>query len=106
MESQRATGSAAIATSFTFTTGPVWLDEIRLHLSAAGGAANMTITINRGAGAVYDLVIVTQDMTAVVNYHYIPTRPIFLYADDTLDIAWANGSSRTYGLEILHRRAP
>jgi len=72
-------------------------------LSAAGGAGNMTITINRAAGAAYDLVIATQDMTAVVDYHLIPTRPIYLFAGDTLDVAWANAGTKTYGLEIIYR---
>lgn len=104
MQTQRATGAAAITSSFTFTSGPVLLDEVRCHLSAAGGAGNMTITINRAAGAAYDLVIATQDMTAVTDYHLIPSRPIYLFAGDTLDVAWANAGTKTYGLEIFYRR--
>jgi len=104
MLSQRATGSTAVNSTFSFS-GACLIDEIRMHLSAAGGAANMTITIDRDAGAAYDLVIDTEDMTSVVNYHLIPTRPIYLFPDDKLVVAWANANGRTYGLEILYRGA-
>ena len=102
MLTQIATGTSNIASTFSFSSNVI-LDEVRLHLSAAGGANNLTITIDDNDGAVYDLVLVTQDMTSVINYQYLPTRPIHLNADDKLIIAWTNGSSRTYGLKILYR---
>jgi hypothetical protein len=96
----RATGAIAIAS----TLDPVQtfqLEEFRLHLSAAGGAGNLTITLDAIAGAAYDTVLFTQDMTSVVDLHWQPTRPINFSNGDKLVIAWANASTRTYGLEII-----
>ena len=96
----RATGAVAIAS--TLAPGVAWqLESIRVHLSAAGGAGDLTATLDHGAGAPYDVVILTQDMTALTDYVWNMERPMELGADDELDIAWANGSTRTYGLEII-----
>ena len=101
-ETERATGAAAV--SMTVAPGRDWvLEEVRVHLSAAGGAANLTITIDAGAGAAYDYTLATQDMTSVTNYTYQPTRPINLSSGDKILIAWANGSTRTYGIEVKYR---
>jgi hypothetical protein len=62
----------------------------------------MTITINSGAGAAYDALLLSVDMTAVTDYVYQPTRPLVFEKGDTIDIAWANANGRTYGLEVQH----
>ena len=50
----RATGSGAV--SITINPERAWqLDEIRVHLSAAGGAGNLTVTLDANAGAAYDV---------------------------------------------------
>jgi hypothetical protein len=97
---QRATGAAAVA--MTIAPGVAWqLEEIRLHLSAAGGAAeNLTATMDAGAGAVYDTVILTQAMAAVVDLIYKPARPHIFSATDALVIAYANTNTRDYGIEV------
>jgi hypothetical protein len=98
----RATGAAAIAS--TLAPGEYWrLEEIRVHLSAAGGAGNLTAKIDSGAGAAYDVVILTQDMAAVTDLVWTPDRPMDFTDTDELDIAWANASTRTYGLEIVYK---
>ena len=98
----RATGSSAIAT--TVAPGrPFQLEEVRIHLSAAGGAGNLTVTMDAGAGSAYDTVLQTQDMTSVTDYVWKPTRPIVCtHASDEIDIAWANTNSKTYGLTVIH----
>lgn len=94
-----ATGSAAINT--TVTPGvAARLEQLTLHLSAAGGAGNLTVTLDNGTGAAYDAVLLTQDMTSVTDLLWVPQKPILLKATDALVIAWANASSRTYGLEV------
>lgn len=94
-----ATGAVAIAS--TLVPGIAWqLESIRVHLSAAGGAGDLTATINHHAGSAFDIVILTQDMTSVVDLVWQPDRPMEYSKKDQLVIAWANGSSRTYGLEI------
>ena len=96
----RDTGAAAIAS--TLAPGVAWqLESIRVHLSAAGGAGNLTATIDHGTAAVYDVVILTQDMTAVTDLVWAPDRPMEFLAGDELDIAWANAGTVTYGLEIV-----
>jgi len=101
-QSAKATGAAAIAT--TLAPGVPWqLEEIRVHLSAAGAANDLTATIDHGTAAAYDIVILTQDMTTVVDLVWSPDRPMEFAEDDELDIAWTNGSSRTYGLEIIFK---
>jgi hypothetical protein len=98
---QVATGSGNIAT--TVAPAVPWvLLEVRLHLSAAGGANNFTATMDAGAGAAYDCVLLTQDMTSAVNVHWQPDRPIVFSKTDELDFAWTNSNSRTYGLEIVY----
>ena len=98
----RATGSAAVAT--TVAPGAAFrLEEVRIHLSAAGGAGNLTVTLDSGTAAAYDAVLLTQDMTSVTDFVWKPTRPLeFTSASDEIDVAWANSNTRTYGLEIFH----
>lgn len=78
------------------------LEQINVHLNAAGGAGNLTATIDAAAGAVYDAVILTQDMTAITDLVYIPDRPVLLENGDKLVIAWANAGNKTYGVEVRH----
>jgi hypothetical protein len=98
----RATGSGAIAK--TIAPGVQWqLEEVRLHLSGAGGAENFTITIDAGAGAAYDTVLLTEDMTTVTDLVWKPEDgPILLAANDEVDIAFTNTATRTYGLEVVY----
>lgn len=96
-----ATGSGAV--SSTVAPGVAWrIDSVRIHLSAAGGAGDLTATIDAGAGSAYDVVILTQDMTSVTDFVWFPDRDLIFTSTDELDIAWANGSSRTYGLEVYY----
>jgi hypothetical protein len=96
----RATGSGAVALTLAPDIG--WqLQEIRIHLNGAGGAGNLTITQDALAGAVYDTVLVTQDMTAVVNLVYFPARPNQFVAGDAIVIAWPNAGGKTYGIEVI-----
>ncbi len=77
------------------------LEEVRVHLSAAGGAAeDLTATMDAGAGAAYDTVILSQDMAAVADLVYRPERPHIFSATDELDFAYANTNTRTYGIEV------
>ena len=99
---ERETGSAAIAKTLA-PAAPWQLEEIRVHLSAAGGAGDLTATVDHGIAAVYDIVILTQDMTSVVDLVWSPDEPMKFAAGDELDIAWANAEGKTYGLEIVWR---
>jgi hypothetical protein len=97
----RATGAVAIAT--VINPGKAFqLESISIHLSAAGGAGNLTATINANAGAAYDTLIMSEDMTTVQDLYFAPERPILFEKGDTLDIAWANAGGKTYGLEVKY----
>jgi len=94
------TGAGVVA--YTLAPGTAWqLESIRVHLSAAGGAGNLTATLDNGAGAAYDYVILTQDMTALTDLIWNPERPMEFSGTTELDIAWANANSRTYGIEVI-----
>ena len=98
------TGATAIAYSFDAEKS-VHVTEVRVHLSAVGGAAeNLVIKHNSALGAAYDVVHLTQAMAAVTDLVWRPDLgPWYIAKGDTLDITYANSNNRTYGLEILYR---
>jgi len=99
----RATAATG-AIAMTVDPGRAWqLEEIRVHLSAAGGAGNLTATLDANAGAAYDAVIFTQDMTSTADLVYSPERTMQFENGDKLVVAWANASNRTYGVEVKHK---
>lgn len=99
MFTSRATGSAAI--NETVNPGKAGqLHEFRIHLSAAGGAGDLTITLDANAGAAYDVVLLTEDMTTLTDLVWQPDLPLQFDSGDKFVIAWANASTRTYGLEL------
>ena len=98
----RATGAVAIDS--TLAPGrQIELVCVKLHLSAAGGAAeDFTVTIDSASAAVYDVVLFSQDMTSVADIVWVPDRPIPVLSDE-IDFAYANSNTRTYGLEVNYR---
>lgn len=97
----RSTGTGALSMSLT-PTRTFKLTEIRVHLNAVGGAGTLTVTINDNAGAVYDTVLVSQDMTSVTDIVYQPDIGHFCVAGDSIDIVWANAGGKTYGVTIIY----
>lgn len=101
MRVARATAETG-AISLTVNPGvPFRLIAIKVHLSAVGGAGNLTVTTDANAGATYDAVLALQDMTAVADYVYVPTNPIPFVSGDKVVIAWANAGNKTYGIEAF-----
>jgi hypothetical protein len=102
----RATGAAAIALSVTPPDEAIEIISVKLNLSAAGGAAeDFTVTINSATAAVYDTIIFAQDMNAVQDLMWLPERPVPVVNKDVVDFAYANTNTRTYGLEVIYKRA-
>lgn len=95
-----ATGAVAIATTLA-PAQSFRLVEVRVHLSAAGGAGDLTATVDAAAGAAYDINLLTQDMTALTDLIWQPDKPLQFESGDEIDFAWANGAGRTYGLTII-----
>lgn len=97
----KATGAVAIAT--TLAPGRSFqLLEVRIHLSAAGGAGDFTAKVDSITSAAYDLNFIKQDMTAVIDFVWQPDHPMQFETGDEIDFEWANGAGRTYGLEIKY----
>jgi len=94
-----STGAAAISTTIS-PSSAFAIDSIQLHLSAAGGGDNLTVTVDAYDGAAYDTVLYTQDMTAVTDLYWQPDRPIELENGDKVIVAWANAGGKTYGLTV------
>ena len=97
--SQVATGAGNIAVTVS-PAGAYALESISIHLSDAGAANNLTVTLDAAAGSAYDAVLLTQDMTSVTNLLWQPERPIECADGDMILIAWTNGSTRTYGMIV------
>jgi hypothetical protein len=94
---------AAVAINESIDPGKAGqLHELRIHLSAAGGAGDLTVTLDAAAGAEYDTVLMTQDMTLVTDLVWQPDMPIYFDNGDKLVVAWANASGRTYGFELKY----
>jgi hypothetical protein len=99
-----ATGSAAIATSVTPAV-KFRLLRVELHLNAAPTTSeDFTITLNAGAGAAYDVVLLKRDLTigSLTDLIAVFGEGYEFESDDVIDIAWANTDARTYGLRALY----
>lgn len=102
-----ATGSAAISTSTGAFTQTFELDNITLHLSAAGTTSeNFTVTLNATDGAAYDTLLFSLDLStdSVTDLVLTPEDdglPKLFATGDAIDVAWANTETRTYGLRIV-----
>lgn len=101
MLTNRKTASAAINESIDPGKAGQ-LHEFRIHLNAVGGAGDLTITLDAAAGAAYDTVLMTQDMTTVTDLVWQPDMPIYFDAGDKLVVAWANAGAKTYGYELKY----
>jgi hypothetical protein len=97
----RHTGTGAIDIDLAPDTG-FQLVEFRIHLSAGGAAGNLILSVDSGAGAEYDAVLVTEAMVGVADYVYLPTMPRQFGKGDELNISYAaNAAGTTYGIEIV-----
>ena len=86
----RETGTGAIALDIEATSN-IRVIGIMLHLGTAGGAEDLIVSIDSGAGAAYDTVLVSQSMDGLI----IPQG-------DTLNVAFANTAAATYGITVLY----
>lgn len=101
-----ATGAAAIAASDTVPSD--WpslykLVSVTLSLNVAPTTSeNYTITLNANAGAAYDVLLYSLDLSAVsvTDLVWFPDAPLLLEAGDAIDVAYANTDTKTYGVQI------
>ena len=103
-----STGTGAISETLQVPpqgTHSIELISVRIHLSAAGTAGDFTITQDSYLGADYDTVLFTQDMTSVTDlYKTWQFKEAVFDNNDKIVFEWANGSVRTYGMEVLYRQ--
>lgn len=94
-----------VAEVFT-PTGPCEVLEIRIHLSVAGDANDLTITIDSASGAAYDTTVQLVTMATVTDIHRTGDDDKFILAvGDALKIDWANAGqpASTVSIEIIWR---
>ena len=98
------TGAAAIATSLTVPAGQTYqLVSVTCNLNAESTTSeNVTITLNAHAGAAYDLLLYTLDLSVgdTTDLLWQPDEPVYLEGGDAVDVAWFNTERRTYGVQI------
>jgi hypothetical protein len=97
-----STGAAAIAASATVPAGRHYrLVSVTCHFDVAPAAAgSFTVTLNANAAAAYDTLLATTSMVGVTDYLYQPDRDLILEGGSSIDVAYANADTRTYGCQI------
>lgn len=95
----RETGTGAVAVTIEAMSN-IRVIGIMLHLGTAGGAENLIVSIDSGAGAAYDTVLVSQSMDGLTDINI--TDGLIIPKGDTLNIAFANTAAATYGLTVLY----
>ena len=98
------TGAAAVASSATVPTGENYrLVSITVHFSSAPTTSEvLTVKLNANAGAAYDTTLYSLNPStgSTTDIVYQPTYPLVLEGDDSVDIAFTNTDTRTYGIQI------
>lgn len=101
-----ATGTGAIALTYTNAASAFRLDAVTVKFSAAPAVAgNMTVTHKSATGAVYDVVLATTDPSVSAAVSIIVEGMYPCKAGDSIEVAYANPSARTYGAAIRVREA-
>ena len=96
------TGAAAIATSIT-AERVAQLISVSVKFSAAPTTSeNLTITKNAVEGAAYDVVLLSTDPSsgAATSIIHLPDEMLRLEPGDSIDVAYTNTDTRTYGVII------
>jgi hypothetical protein len=101
----KSTGTGVIADTFALPSDapPRKLCCVTAHFSADPGAENLTITLNAGAGALYDTLLKTQAMSGITDFVWYPDGDLILESGDALDFAMAGAAARVYGIQVTMR---
>ncbi len=103
------TGSAAV--NMLYAPGSdFWLESVTLNLSVAPTTSqNFTIMLDAGAGAAYDTLLYSGDLSAIgggtTDLLWQPEGMFLCDSTDAISVTWANSDSRTYGLRLVVRLA-
>lgn len=94
-------------------TANVWLQQnddwkfvgFEIHLNSASATSeNLTVTIDSGLGAAWDVLVYSQDMNTVQDLLYYPEKEIPMAAADILKFAWTNTNGELFGLKVKSRQ--
>ena len=103
----KTTGAGAISASVTVPSGRNYeINSITLKLSAAPTTSEaFTVTLNDKAGAAYDTLQYTIDLSAGSTVDLVwpgsaHDSPVIMAGGDSLDIAYTNTDAATYGLVV------
>ena len=99
-----ATGNLVLSSSLTVPASRTYkLISVTLALNTAPTTSeNFTITLNANAGAAYDVLLYSLDLSAgsTTDLVWFPDEQLLLEGGDAIDVAYTNTDSRTYGLQI------
>lgn len=98
--------NAPITVFSPVTPIPLFLKFITVKYSGSQASTTVTVTVNSGAGAAYDVVVNNIVLTSAVSGFWIPSFPFPVAADDTIDVlAPAGGVGVTASVAIYADRA-
>lgn len=113
VQTVNATGAAAIAVSLvcdgTIASVGSELIMITCHLDSAPTTAEaFTVTLNQKNGAAYDTVLYSIDPSAssATNIVFVPRKRMRLAEGDSVDVAYPNTDTNTYGVNIYFDAQP
>lgn len=99
-----ATGAAAISTSCRAYNNAV-VERVAIKLSAeASTSENVVVTLDSGAGAAYDTVLVQFDPSTLggTSFVWVPDYPLSIAENDAIIVTYTNTDTLTYGLTIRY----
>ena len=98
------TGTAALALAGPVPTGQTYrLISLTLNLSAAPTTSeNLTVTLDANAGAIYDTLLYSLDLSAGATADLVwqPDPELLLEGNDVVRVAWTNTDVRNWGAQI------
>ena len=101
------TGTAALALNGTVPVGQTYrLISFTLNLSAAPTTSeNLTVTLDAQAGAIYDTLLYSLDLSAgaTADLLWQPDPELLLEGGDVITVAWANTDVRNWGAQLTFK---
>ena len=72
-------------------------------IAAPTTSENFTITLDANAGAAYDVLLYTLDLSSgsTTDLIWFPDEDLYIEPGDALDVAFANTDTGTYGLQVV-----
>jgi hypothetical protein len=102
---QATKGAGAIAAVVEVPISQIYkIEHVTLHLSAAPTTSeDFTITLDANAGAAYDTLLQTTDLSSssTTDLVWYPDASLHLTGGDALDIEYLNTDGALYGLEVV-----